>query len=68
VVERNLEAFENVPACLRLAQFELGAPANDLPPELDEVVDELDEGRIFGRPPMMASMMIPKLLCSCVCL
>ena len=30
-------------ARLGLAQLELGAPADDLAPELDEVVDQLDE-------------------------
>ena len=43
VIERDLQAFEDVAPGLGLAQLELGAPPHDLAPELDEVVDELDE-------------------------
>ena len=37
VIERDLQAFEDVIARLGLAQLELGAAAHDLAPELDEV-------------------------------
>ena len=50
VIERNLQAFENVPARFRLAQLELGSPANDLSAELDEALDQLQQ-RQHLRPP-----------------
>src|SRR5690606_22705780 len=43
VIERDLEAFEDVRARFRLAQLELGAAPYDLAPELDEIVDKLAE-------------------------
>ena len=43
VIERDLQAFEDVRARLGLAQLELGAAADDLAAELDEVLDDLDE-------------------------
>src|SRR5205085_10435808 len=50
VVERDLQTFEDVAARFRLPQLELRPPAHDLAPELDEVVDQLDE-REDLRPP-----------------
>ena len=50
VIERDLQPFEDVPARFGLAQLELGPAAHDLAPELDEVVDQLDE-RQHLRPP-----------------
>jgi len=43
MIERDLEAFEDVGPRLRLAQLELRAAADDLPPELDEVLDDLED-------------------------
>ncbi len=43
VIERDLEAFEDVGARLGLAQLELGAAPDDLAPELDEVLDDLEQ-------------------------
>ena len=43
VVERDLQAFEDVRARLGLAQLELGAAPDDLAPELDEVLDDVEE-------------------------
>ena len=45
MVERDLEAFEDVGAGLGLAQLELGAAADDLAPELDEVLDDLEQAQ-----------------------
>ena len=43
VIERDLQAFEDVGARLGLAQLELGPAADDLAPELDEVLDDLEQ-------------------------
>src|SRR5689334_5186665 len=50
VIERDLQPFEDVAARLGLAQLELGPASDNLPAELDEVVDQLDE-RQHLRPP-----------------
>jgi hypothetical protein len=55
-------------ARLGLAQLELGAAADDLAAELDEVLDQLEQRSTFGRPPTIASMMMPKLsAAACAC-
>ena len=43
VIEGGPEPLEQVPPGLRLPQLELGAPADDLSPELHKGVDQLDE-------------------------
>ena len=43
MIERDLQALEDVRARFGLAQLELGAAPDDLAPELDEVVDQLDQ-------------------------
>ena len=43
VIERDLEAFEDVIAGLGLPQLELGSPADHFAPELDEAFDELQQ-------------------------
>src|SRR5262249_46711114 len=43
VIERDLEALEDVRARFGLAQLELGAAPDDLAPELDEVLDDVEE-------------------------
>ena len=43
VIERDLQPFEDVGARFRLPQLELGAAANDLAPELDEVLEDLEQ-------------------------
>ena len=43
MVERDLEAFQDVPAGLRLAQLVLGPAANYFAAELDEAVDQLEQ-------------------------
>ena len=43
VIERDLEAFEDVGARLGLAQLELGPAPHDLAAELDEVLDDLEQ-------------------------
>ena len=43
MVDRDLQPLEDVAARLRLPQLELGAAADDLAAELDEVVDQLDQ-------------------------
>src|ERR1043165_7781248 len=50
VIERDLQPFEDVAARLGLAQLELGPASDNLPAELDEVVDQLDQ-RQHLRPP-----------------
>src|SRR6185295_14771808 len=45
VVQRDLQALEDVIACLGLPQLELGAAAHDLAAELDEAFDQLEEGQ-----------------------
>ena len=45
VIERDLQAFEDVVARLGLAQLELGPPADDLAAELDEALDQLEQGQ-----------------------
>ena len=48
-------------ARLGLPQLELGAAPDDVAAELDEALDQLEQVSTFGRPPTMASMMMPKL-------
>ena len=69
VVERDLQAFEDVRARLGLAQLELDPAPHDLAAELDEVLDDLEQraARAAGRPTIASSVM-PKLVCSFVCL
>ena len=43
VVERDLQPLEDVGARLGLPQFELGPPPHHVAPELDEVLEHLDE-------------------------
>jgi hypothetical protein len=43
MIERDLEPFEDMPARFGLAQLELGTPTDDLAPELDEVVEQLEQ-------------------------
>ena len=43
VIERDLEAFEDVRAGLGLAQLELGAAPHDFAAELDEVLDDVEQ-------------------------
>ena len=43
MIERDLEAFEDVGASFGLAQLELGPASDDLAPELDEVLDDLEQ-------------------------
>src|SRR6185503_10033701 len=43
MIDGDLQAFEDVAARFGLSQLEFGPPADDLAPELDEVVDQLDE-------------------------
>ena len=43
MVERDPQPFEDVRARFGLAQLELDAPAHDLAPELDEVLDDLEQ-------------------------
>ena len=50
VIERDPQAFEDVIPRLGLAQLEFGPPADDLAPELDEALDELEQGQHL-RPP-----------------
>ena len=45
VIERNLQALEDVIAGLGLAQLELGAPAHDLAAEVDEALHQLEQGQ-----------------------
>ena len=45
VVERDLEAFEDVRARLGLAQLELDAAPDDLAPEVDELLDDLEQAK-----------------------
>ena len=47
MIERDLEAVEDVPPRFCLAQLELGPPAHHLAAELDKGVDELDELQDF---------------------
>jgi hypothetical protein len=48
VIERDLEAFEDVGARFGLAQLEFGPASHDLAPELDEVLEDLDERQYAG--------------------
>ena len=43
VIERDLEALEDVGPRLGLAQLELGAAPHDLAPELDELLDDVEQ-------------------------
>ena len=43
MIERDLQAFEDVRAGFRLAQLELGAAPDDLAPEFEEALDDVDE-------------------------
>ena len=43
MIQRNLQPFENVIAGLGLPQIEFGAASNDVAPELDEALDELQQ-------------------------
>ena len=43
MIERDLEAFEDVGPGLGLAQLELGSPPDDFAAELDELLDDLEE-------------------------
>ena len=43
MIERDPQAFEDVRARFGLAQLELDPPADDLAPELDEVLDDLEQ-------------------------
>ena len=43
VIERDLQPFQDVIPRLGLAQLELGAPADDLAPEIDEALDQLQQ-------------------------
>ncbi len=61
LIERDPQAFEDVGARLGLAQLELGAAAHHLAAEVDEVLDQLEQVSTCGRPPTMASMMMPKV-------
>ena len=43
VIERDLQPFEDVRARFRLAQLELGPPPDHFAPELDEVLDDVEQ-------------------------
>ena len=45
VIERDLQAFEDVRARFGLAQLELGAAPDDFAAELDEVLDDLEQAQ-----------------------
>ena len=68
VIERDLEAFEDMGPGLGLAQLELGPAPDDFAAELDEVLETSSRLSTFGRPPAIASMMMPNVVCSGVCL
>ena len=60
MIERDLQAFEDVRARFGLAQLELGPPPHDLAAELDEVLDDLRAGcSTRGRLPTIASSVMP---------
>ena len=44
VIERDLQAFEDVVAGLGFAQLELDAAPDDLAPEVDEALEQLERG------------------------
>jgi hypothetical protein len=50
VVQRLLEAEQNVLALARLAQFELRAPADHFNAVIDEVLDAIDQPEFAGLP------------------
>src|SRR5262249_135912 len=50
VIERDLQPLEEVPPRFGLPQLEFGAAPDDFAPELDEVIDQLDERQHFRTP------------------
>ena len=69
VGERDREAFQHVAALARLLQLEHGAARDHLAAMGDERVDhhlEVAQGR--GWPSTSATMFMPNVSCSCVCL
>ncbi len=50
MIERDLQPFENVPSRLRFSKLELGPSANDLSPELDEIVEHLEQRQHLRTP------------------
>jgi hypothetical protein len=57
-----------VAALARLAQLEHRAPRDDLAPVLEEDLDSCFRLQSFGWPSISATMLMPKVSCSCVCL
>jgi hypothetical protein len=55
-------------ALARLAQFEHGAPGEHLAPVPEEALEHLLEVEQRGWPSTSATMFMPKVSCSCVCL
>ena len=69
VVERDLEAFEDVRPRARLVELELGAPADDLAPVLEVVHEHAAcSGSVCGWPSTSASMFTLNASCIGVCL
>jgi len=50
VIQRDLETLEDMGARFGFAKLEFGAPANDLAPELDEVLEDVEERQYLGAP------------------
>ncbi len=68
VIERFLEAEQQMLAVAGLAQFVLGAAADHFDAVVDEELDQSTRPSSRGWPLTMESMMMPKPICSWVCL
>ena len=69
VIQRDEQALQDVGAGLGLVQVVAGAPGDDVLLMLDVMVDASRcRDSTLGSPSTSASMMTPKVSCSCVCL
>jgi len=68
IVERNLEAFQDVLALARLAEQINRAPLDDIDAVIDEAANGLVKPQLPRLPVSTARKIIEKLSCICVCL